>query len=1077
MRAELDYSDPETMNYALGTETAAQMKVEKYVLTLGYFVGNASSPDLNTDPNGTSSFVYDGSIKDDLRNNALGLHVRISGSNLPNSSELLRLDNGSDALSSRYLILSYALDGVTIGPGGSVKNAGTYTVTAAFGSNYVNAQIGGMNFTLDNTIHTFVIEPRPVELTAPSKLELTYNANSQNPGAPTYSAYDQIGLTATYYNADDEVVTATTDAGEYTAVWTLSPTVAVNSNYVLTGDTEYSFEIKPLNISNGNTTSGFNMQVLVPTKEYSGEAITLNVNEYRITALTGVNLILGEDFEVAYENNVARGGATMLISGIGNYTGVYTRANAFTITAKSLTATILFDGVPVPSSGITAVYDGTDIFNRFSVQVNGVLETDVENISGIASLSGNITAAINAGSYTINASFSDSAGSGNYTMSNAFTCKLTVNRAQLSITAEYDPATSGNYTGSMTQGFFVTYDKQDKGLMGTLNGLVGADAGKISVSVNYSNSSGTMSTRPVNAGTYGVLLFPSALQSVLANYSYSEATTTLTINKRDVSVAFAGDFVDYVYTVPYSGNTVSVGWKAVASPDNPDSGLIEGDSINITVYYGNVSAPVNVGRYMLSIREGTNPNYNITTPRQHTLEITAKEISLKITYNADSVYVRNGVDHVGKIYDGIAFDNVRNLSYAYGDGMGNLEPIASDVAKMSVLFAYGTQDGTSLSSAPVNSGSYTASISLYQYDSNGNYVYPAANYRVIADSTGENTRLNFEIAPRYVNVEFNNSGSISYSASSSIRYLSLGSNNGAFGKDGEESHLGNTGAVTMGMDTEELRFVTVLIKDGVAVPADDQSCIDVGHYIFAGYLDPSWKINSNYEINPALFPDETAENAYYFKDDYGKHLLTDVTATDCTLDIVAYSSTLSLTDLITMGLFDTANLTKEYGYADGTRLHYVHTFALTNNFTEVVTEERVEMIFVRSGEGTVDGEKVGTYTFTGLNIVDPDQRANYAGLNFNAGGNSFNIIKRPIVFEPDMIEKDYGEETYTSERVQRVPGGFRGVPRRGSQQNGINLSASCGYQSECGHLRFVVLGRMLRRGQFQRVLETEQLDR
>ena len=330
-----------------------------------------------------------------------------------------------------------------------------------------------------------------------------------------------------------------------------------------------------------------------------------------------------------------------------------------------------------------------------------------------------------------------------------------------------------------------------------------------------------------------------------------------------------------------------MGWEAVASPYNPDSGLIEGDSINITVYYGNVSAPVNVGRYMLSIREGTNPNYNITTPRQHTLEITAKEISLKITYNADSVYVRNGVDHVGKIYDGIAFDNVRNLSYAYGDGTGNLEPIASDVAKMSVLFAYGTQDGTSLSSAPVNSGSYTASISLYQYDSNGNYVYPAANYRVIADSTGENTRLNFEIAPRYVNVVFNNSGSISYSASSSIRYLSLGSNNGAFGKDGEESHLGNTGAVTMGMDTEELRFVTVLIKDGVAVPADDQSCIDVGHYIFAGYLDPSWEINSNYAINPALFPDETAENAYYFEDEYGKHLLTDVSATDCTLDIVA----------------------------------------------------------------------------------------------------------------------------------------------------------------------------------------------
>lgn len=1015
VRAELDYSDSATLNYNLSEDTASQMVVEKYVLTLGYFVGNVSSPDLNTQPDGTSSFVYDGSIKDDLRNNALGLHVRISGSNLPNSTELLRLDNGSDALSSRYIILSYASDGVTIGPGGSVKNAGTYTVTASFGSNYVNAEIGGLNFILDNTTHTFVIEPRSVQLTAPAKLELTYNANSQNPGAPTYSAYDQIGLTATYYDANGDIVTATTDAGEYKALWSLSPTVAVNANYVLTGDTEYIYTINPLNISNDNTTSGFNMQVLVPTKEYSGDAITLNVNEYRITALTGVNLVLGEDFEVEYLNNVARGGATMLITGIGNYTGVYTRTNAFTITAKTLTATIMFDGVPVPSSGVTAVYDGTDIFTRFSVQVNGVLETDVDFIDGVASLSGNVTEAVNAGTYTVNASFSDSSGSGNYTMSSSINCKLTVSRAQLSITAEYDPSTSGNYTGSMSQGFFVTYDKQEKGVVGKLNGLVASDEGKISVSVNYSNSSGTMSTRPVNAGTYGILLFPSALQSVLANYSYSEATSTLTVNKRDVSIAFAGDFVDYVYTVPYSGQAVSVGWEAVVSEDNPDSGLIEGDSINITVYYGNVSAPVNVGRYMLSIREGTNPNYNITTPRQHTLEITAKEISLKITYNADSVFVRNGISNVGKIYDGVAFDNVRNLSYAYGDGTGELEPIASDVAEMSVLFAYGTQDGASLSSAPVNAGLYTASISLYQYDSNGNYVYPAANYRVIADTAGENTRLNFEIAPRYVNVVFNNSGSISYSASSSVRYLSLGSNNGAFGKDGEESHLGNTGAVTVGMDTEELRFVTVLIDNGTAVLTDADSCIDVGHYTFAGYLDPAWEINANYEINPALFPDESSSNAYYFEDEYGKHLLTDVSATDCTLDIVAYSSTLSLADLITMGLFDTANLTKEYGYADGTRLHYVHTFALTNNFTEVVTEERVEMVFVRSGAGTVDGEKVGSYTFTGLNIVDARQQANYAGLIFNAGNNAFNIISRPIIFEPDVIEKDYGEETYTSD--------------------------------------------------------------
>ena len=1004
----LDYSDFESRNYKLSEDCLpAVMTVKKYQLTLGYYVGTATVPELNTQPDGTSYADYNGK---NFRNTADGLHVRISGNNLPDSD--MKLNNATG--NSIYIILNYYRNGVQLGEADQVINAGTYTVYASFGNNYSDSELGGMNYVLSNVTHTFVVNPKSVELTKPSKLEFTYDATNVNLklDKPAHNASEDVELGSRYYNEAGDLITSFSNVGTYYVEWFLTTASSVNSNYVLTGETIFEYRVLPLDIS--TPVAGFKLLIKTEKVQYTGAEIDLTVNDIEVTALNGrLSMTLDKDFTMKCSNNSARGFATVSISGINNFSGEFVNDRAFEITARHLIATILFDGVAVTNNSQVVEYDGNNMFSRFSVELEGILDSDIDNILPVVYMSTGVNVAVNVGSYYIYASFEDESDSSNYDMTETVMCTLNVSPAPLTVSAVPDTATSGSYSGNSSQ-YFVTYDKAEKGLVGELNGLMSVDAGKLSVTVNYTLDGGTLSGKPVNAGSYNVSLYPSGDQSVLNNYTYqSETVSRLTINKRDVSVRFVGDFVNKVYTVEYSGSPATVLWDAVTADEAGDgTGLIAGDSLNLTIYYGSDASPVNVGNYMLSVISGTNPNYNITPPEQHTLVITPKEIILKITYNTLSAeFKRNGQTYIGKIYDGVPFDNIRNISYAFGDDGGDYKPIEDDEKQMTVIFSYYGADGGVLNSAPVNAGYYSVSVMLYQYDSGGSFIYPAANYRVLTEEeSGETTELDFQIARRYVNVVFNYQASVSYSASDSARKLALGSNNGSFNDPTGESNSGNTGAV--GDDTEKLSFKTLLIKDGTAL--SDYLCIDVGTYVFAGYLDPDPElaVNANYEINPALFPD--AADAIYYEDEFGSHKLTvtnDPDILDCTLNITPYSSTIIMDDLIAAGNFSNDNLFKEYGSSDGNKLHYLHVFELTNYFTSKVTQESVEMIFIRRSEGTIEDEAVGIYALTGLELKDEEQQKNFK-LSLNSGNNSFTITRRPIIYEPDLIERDFGEETY-----------------------------------------------------------------
>lgn len=78
------------------------------------------------------------------------------------------------------------------------------------------------------------------------------------------------------------------------------------------GEQEVTFEIKAKSLDEVNVSE-------IKEQEYTGEAITPDVTitdrEY--------TLILNQDYQLAYKNNIGIGTATVTITGIGNYTGVF----------------------------------------------------------------------------------------------------------------------------------------------------------------------------------------------------------------------------------------------------------------------------------------------------------------------------------------------------------------------------------------------------------------------------------------------------------------------------------------------------------------------------------------------------------------------------------------------------------------------------------------------------------------------------------------------------------------------------------------------------------------------------------
>ncbi|MBE6804575.1 MAG: hypothetical protein E7528_06740 [Ruminococcaceae bacterium] len=122
----------------------------------------------------------------------------------------------------------------------------------------------------------------------------------------------------------------------------------------------------------------------ISDQTYTGNEITPNVS----VVFDGVTLVKDTDYTVKYENNIEKGVATVVISGIGNYSGVVKQT--FNINKNSVYSFTVFS-----ETEMTETYDGTELKPEMEVYFGTQLLT--EGVDYTVSLENNV----NAGTATV----------------------------------------------------------------------------------------------------------------------------------------------------------------------------------------------------------------------------------------------------------------------------------------------------------------------------------------------------------------------------------------------------------------------------------------------------------------------------------------------------------------------------------------------------------------------------------------------------------------------------------------------------------------------------------------------------
>ena len=122
----------------------------------------------------------------------------------------------------------------------------------------------------------------------------------------------------------------------------------------------------------------------ISDQTYTGNEITPDVS----VVLDGVTLVKDTDYTVKYENNIEKGVATVVISGIGNYSGVIKQT--FNINKNSVYSFTVFS-----KTEMTETYDGTELKPEMEVYFGTQLLT--EGVDYTVSLENNV----NAGTATV----------------------------------------------------------------------------------------------------------------------------------------------------------------------------------------------------------------------------------------------------------------------------------------------------------------------------------------------------------------------------------------------------------------------------------------------------------------------------------------------------------------------------------------------------------------------------------------------------------------------------------------------------------------------------------------------------
>ncbi|MGI4847409.1 MAG: beta strand repeat-containing protein [Janthinobacterium lividum] len=516
-------------------------------------------------------------------------------------------------------------------------NAGSYTINAS--------GVSAGNYAISYVAGTLTVSQAALTATANNDAK-TYNGLAYTGGAGvSYSGFvngetsSVVSGTPTYTGSSQNAV----NAGSY----------AINASGLSAGNYAISYIPGTLTIGKAALTATANNDA----KTYNGLAYTGGagvsysgfVNGETSSVVSGAPIYTGSS-----QNAVNAGSYTISASGLsaGNYAISYV-AGTLTVGKAALTAT---------ANKASKTYNGLTYTGGAGVSYSGFVNGETSSIvSGTPTYTGSSQNAVNAGSYTINASGLSAA---NYAISYV-AGTLTVSQAALTATANNDAKT---YNGlAYTGGAGVSYS-------GFVNGETSAI---VSGTPTFTGSS----QNAVNAGIYTI----NASGLSANNYAINYVPGTLTVSQAALTATANNDAKTYNGLAYTGGAGVSY------------SGFVNGETSAVVTgmptYTGSSQNAVNAGSYVINASGLSSGNYAISyVPGT----LTVGKAALTATANND-----------GKTYDGLAYTGGAGVSYS---GLVNGET-------PSVISGTPTYSGSSQNA--VNAGSYAINASGL---SAGNYA-------------------------------------------------------------------------------------------------------------------------------------------------------------------------------------------------------------------------------------------------------------------------------------------------------------------------------------------------------------------
>ena len=462
---------------------------------------------------------------------------------------------------------------------GSSENKFSYTLTGgAVATNYDITEIYG---TLEVTAKTTTVS---VVLDKTSAL---YNGAAHT---ITFKVVDVEGneIAADQYDA----VYSTTD---FTNAGSVEVSIALKtSNYVFTNVTPATYTISK---------RGVKLTSVDATKTYDG------------TPLTGKDVIVSGDGFVTGE------GATYTFSGSQTNVGssdnkfaytlnANTKASNYEITTAEGTLTVnakVLDASKIDIITSDKVYTGEAQEPAFSVTIEGeVASADQYELSFSNNVNvGTATVTVKP-SATSNYSFVDKSETFNITAAT-----LTV-------------------TGSTVADRVYDGTKNVSVAVGTVNGIMPADAGNVSVSATATVASADAADNKAVTIVYAIN------GSAAANYVIAtDDTKTVNITPKEVTLTWSAD------ELTYNGSEQSVS-ATVGS-------LVSGDACTVTSYTNN--SATEVGTYTASATALSNANYKLPADASHAWKIVAKKINVSVVLDpADPQFKYNGQEQYANFY-------------------------------------------------------------------------------------------------------------------------------------------------------------------------------------------------------------------------------------------------------------------------------------------------------------------------------------------------------------------------------------------------------------------------------------------